>query len=150
MRRLVFVLGLGMLIVWTLLGLGAWTFVGGAGDLLIDIGEGGGAPGQLLAWVFGLLRGLGLGVIAIVWFAGAGLLFGAMRMAMRVAAPVDAAQSVRMRDPGLGPGGTIWRGTESPPRRAPALNLEQGPDGTWRPAGEEPGPDQAKGPASRP
>jgi hypothetical protein len=136
MRRklvlIVFCLGL----VWSLLALGAYTLIDGAGAALVDWVGGGGLPGEVLGAVLALLKGLGLGFVFLVWLLGMMIVVTLARGAVGAGLTVTTFQQGMRRD------GTVWtqdsdpfagRQQDLPAGSEQDLTLEQKPDGSWGP-----------------
>ncbi len=136
MRRklvlIVFCLGL----VWSLLALGAYTLIDGAGAALVDWVGGVGLPGEVLGSVLVLLKGLGLGFVFLVWLLGMMIVVTLARGALGAGLTITTFQQAMRRD------GAMWtqdpdpfagRQQDLPPRSEQDLTLEQKPDGSWGP-----------------
>jgi Na+-transporting methylmalonyl-CoA/oxaloacetate decarboxylase gamma subunit len=130
MRRSVILFATVVAIFWTLLSLGAYTLIGFAGGALVSVTDDAGTVGALLAALFALLKGLGLGIVVLVWALGVAAILGVSRLAARAAAPVDAMHEDMLRMQRRGP---VWRPEDAPAARDGEITLEQGPDGTWGP-----------------
>jgi hypothetical protein len=131
MRRSVIVFATIVALFWTLFSLGAYTLIGFAGGALVSVTDDAGTVGALLAALFALLKGLGLGIVVLIWGIGLAAIVGVSRLAARAAAPMDAMQEdmIRMQQRR----GPVWRPEDAPAARDGEITLEQGPDGTWGP-----------------
>jgi len=136
MRRklvlIVFCLGL----VWSLLALGVYTLIDGAGAALVDWVGQGGLPGEVLGLVLLLVKGLGLGFVFVVWLLGMMIVVTLARGALGPGLTVTTFRQAMRRD------GRMWtqdsdpfagRQQDLPPRSDQDLTLEQKPDGSWGP-----------------
>ena len=87
--RLVSAFALTGLVIWTLLGLGAWAAVGFGGDVLQAIIEklfwSDPDMGRLVGGVARIIAGLGAGLVALVWAIGAGVIWAGWALLRRVA-----------------------------------------------------------------
>jgi hypothetical protein len=87
--RLVSAFALTGLAIWTLLGLGAWALVGFGGDVLVAIIEkvfwSDPDMGRLVGGVGRIIAGLGVGLVALVWAIGAGIIWAGWALMRRVA-----------------------------------------------------------------
>jgi hypothetical protein len=87
--RLVSTFALTGFVIWTLLGLGAWALVGFGGDVLVAIIEkvfwSDPDMGRLVGGVGRIIAGLGVGLVALVWAIGAGIIWAGWALLRRVA-----------------------------------------------------------------
>ena len=141
MRRKLVLIVVFLGLLWSLLALGAYTVIDGAGGMLAELVSTAGLPGEALGVVLILLKGLALGVVFVIWLLGTMILVTLGRGARGAGLTVTTF-------------GQAWRpGTAEGRQKAPpfgrqppdlpadpdqALTLEQRPDGSW---GAPPRPD---------
>ena len=134
MRRkivlIIFCLGL----LWSLLALGAYTLIDGAGAMLAELVSSAGLPGEALGVVLVLIKGLALGIVLLVWLVGTLILVTLGRGAMGAGLTVTTfGQAWRTNTTSTAEESTPFG--QQPPHlsKAPdqALTLEQRPDGSW-------------------
>jgi hypothetical protein len=87
--RLVSAFALTGLVIWTLLGLGAWAAVGFGGDVLQAVIEkvfwSDPDMGRLVGGVGRIIAGLGTGLVVFVWTIGAGIIWAGWALLRRLA-----------------------------------------------------------------
>jgi hypothetical protein len=109
MTRLVNIVTISAILVWTLLSLGAWAAVSVSGDLLQAIAGWTASDAPAVAWIFLFLQGVGFGVVAVVWALGTATLGFLSVVGRRLARSVE-----------LGPyaGARAWEDRYEPDPRA--------------------------------
>jgi hypothetical protein len=136
MRRKLVLIVVFLGLLWSLLALGAYTLIDGAGGMLAELVGAAGLPGEVLGLVLVLIKGLALGIVLVVWLVGTLILVTLGRGAMGAGLTVTTFGRARRTN-------TASTARESPPfgRQPPdlpadpdqALTLEQRPDGSWGP-----------------
>lgn len=99
-------IGLG-LVLWTLLGLGAWAMIGPGGDVIRSylpaLFGGHPEPADVVGGVLAILQGLGIGLVVFAWAVGAALIlaFGMIfrRLARAVEESMEHASLLQERYP---------------------------------------------------